>query len=54
MRTKMKTYRVTFWNQYGEDLGTVEVQATTGNKAGAAALQLYTPFYFTSFTSQEV
>lgn len=50
---KQKTFNVTFWNNNGESLGTVEgVAATTANKAAAAALKLYTPFYFTSFTSE--
>lgn len=50
---KQKTFNVTFWNAKGESLGTVEgVKATTSNSAAAAALQIYTPFYFVSFTSE--
>lgn len=50
---KAKIFNVTFWNSKGESCGTVEgVKASTPNKAAAAALQIYTPFYFVNFTSE--
>ena len=52
MEVKLKTYNVTFWNMAGESLGTVAAQATTPNKAGWAALQIYTPFKYVRFTAE--
>lgn len=49
---KAKHFNVTFWNMAGESLGTVAVQATTPNKAGWEALQIYTPFQFVRFTAE--
>ena len=49
---KTKTYKVTFFNMAGGNLGTVEVKASTPNKAGAEALKIYTPFYWVSFHSE--
>lgn len=49
---KLKSYNVTFWSAAGESLGTVAVQATTPNKAGWEALQIYTPFKYLRFTAE--
>lgn len=38
---KVKTYNVSFWNMAGESLGTVEVSASTPNKAKVMASSLY-------------
>lgn len=38
---KTKTYNVTFWNMAGESLGTVEVKASTPNKAKIMAASIY-------------
>ena len=38
----MRTYIVTFFNMAGENLGSVEVQASTNSKAKVLASTLYT------------